>query len=211
MKKRLCAVFIIMTLLVSCFTSMAFGASGTKKMTYYGEVIKKGNTVYCNATVGIYKVNLKTGKVKALKEYDPVGAIQFGNGAGGMKLYKGYLYYMEAGAIGAGLCRVKVTGKAKPQNLLRYVNFNASRFAISKGKIYVEGIDRDSFKNVKRVMKLNGKNAKKTKYKVYNSFKPTNKKGYTIQTVESGVKYTKYLVTPAGKKIKLCSYEYVKM
>ena len=207
MKKRLCAVFIIMTLLVSCFTSMAFGASGTKKMTYYGEVIKKGNTAYCNAKIGIYKVNLKTGKVKALKEYDPEGAVHFGQSAGCMKLYKGYLYYTDGAGIGIALNRVKVSGKSKPQDLLKHIDFTVSAFAISKGKIYLEGTYMDSGKAVKRVMKLNGRNIKKSKFKITNTYKLTNKKGYKIQTVSSGGKGTDYLVTPAGKKIKLCSYD----
>lgn len=195
-----------MTLLVTCFTSMAFGASGTKKSTLYTGVIKKGNTVYCNAKLGIYKVNLKTGKVKALKKYDREGVLYFSQGSTCMKLYKGYIYFMDGAGIGLSLNRVKASGGKKAQNLTTKNNFNVYSFAISKGKIYIEGPSRDTFNDVKRVMKLNGKSAKKSKYKVVNKIKTTNKKGYKIQTKTSGGKSKDYLVTPSGKKYKLCTY-----
>ena len=62
MKKRITAIILIATLILGCFTVASFGASPKKKMTSYYEVLKKGNTVYCSAGNGIYKVNLKNGK-----------------------------------------------------------------------------------------------------------------------------------------------------
>lgn len=209
MKKRLVAVAIMLSLILSCFTTVSFGASSTKKMTAYDDVIKSGNNVYCAAQLGIYKVNLKTGYVKQLYDMDELGAAING-GVYGMKLYKGYVYFTEGGPMVNTLNRVKATGgKAK-----KLANI-CGGYAIKKDKIYYSGYSFYRNKAYKGVMKLNGKNKKKTKYKARTTNKESNSSGYYINSVYEGETwyeddyydtYTEYLVTKDGRSFKLCTY-----
>ena len=154
MKKRITAIILIATLILGCFTVASFGASPKKKMTSYYEVLKKGNTVYCSAGNGIYKVNLKKRQAKRLVtiDADPNGT------AYGMKLHKGYLYYIEPGPMLNHLYRIKTNGKGS-----KYLGL-VSDYVISKNKIYYESYNLDSWKTIRRQMKLNGKSKKKSKY-----------------------------------------------
>ena len=70
MKKKITAIIQMATQMVGCVTVASFGASHKKKMTSYYEVLKKGNTVYCSAGNGIYKVNLKKRQAKRLVTID---------------------------------------------------------------------------------------------------------------------------------------------
>lgn len=213
MKKRMIAVVIMLSLILSCFTIVSFGASGTKKMTTYN-VIKKKNTVYCAAHRGVFKVNLKTGSVKQLYNRDAISAAANG-GTYSMKLYKGYVYFLEGGPMLNTLRRVKTKG-GKAKKLADIPN----SYAIKKNKIYYSGFNTKKGKLYDGVMKLSGKSKKKSKYKAKTTNKETNSPGYYINNVYEGElwygdgygngewhdTYTEYLVVKGGKPIKLCTY-----
>ena len=210
MKKRLTAIILITTLILGCFTVVSFGASPKKKMTVYDEVLKKGNTVFCVATDGIYKVDLKTKNVNCLvkePDFDIIGSPK------SMKFYKGYLYFTRGGAVQDRLYRIKPNGKGKKSLASIYYDY-----AISKNKIYYESYNFDKEKTTRRQMKLNGKSKKSSKYSVRNKCKKTNAKGYSIYHQNNGTvteydegepyyvsKHTDYLKTPGGL-IQLCTY-----
>ena len=171
-------------------------ASKTKKMTVY-YCIKSKSTVYCSNANHIFKVNLKTKKVTILTG----GKCYPGN----LKLKGKYLYYQdiqqgfdENGYAGY-LYRINVKTKAKKKLA------GATDYAIKGKKIYVtaDKIKGDnSIKTTKRVMKLNGKSKKKTKYKAKNACKQTNAKGYYVtddidwDDFDQPANY--YLRTPSG-------------
>lgn len=210
MKKRITAIILIATLILGCFTVASFGYSPKKKMMVYNDVLKKGNTVYCSAGGGIYKVNLKTKQVRRLVWIDP----DYHDTAYGMKLHKGYLYYINPSPMIGYLYRIKTNGTGN--KYLAMVHY----YAISKNKIYYESSNLDSWKRIHRQMKLNGKSKKKSKYTVKKKSKRTNAKGYGIYIQKNGTvreyddyddepyyvyKYTDYLKTPKGL-IKLYTY-----
>ena len=208
MKKRITAIILIATLILGCFTVVSFGASPKKTMKVFNEVVKKGNTVYCSAGDGIYKVDLKTNQAKRLVWLDT----EINGTACGMKLHKGYLYYIEPGPLLSNLYRIKTNGTGR-----KYLALIRS-YAISKNKIYFNSYNFDKNKETRRQMKLNGKSKKKGKYTVKNKYMKTNKNGYGIYTQKNGTaveyfdgdpytvfKYTDYLKTPNGL-IKLGTY-----
>ena len=89
---------------------------------------------------------------------------------------------------------------------------NVVSYAISNGKIYYK-IRNKSEKMVKKSMKLNGSNKKKSRYNVKMKGRKSNKKGYYINQVLTHTDphnnyeyYTDYLVTPSGKRIALSNY-----
>ena len=91
--------------------------------------------------------------------------------------------------------------KTKAKKKLAY----ASYYAIKGKKIYVNAdrLKGDKVKTSKRVMKLNGKSKKKTKYKVKNVYKDTNVSGYYVtDDVDWDDYYDQpanyYLRTPSG-------------
>ena len=214
MKRRIVSLLLITVLILGCFTTVSFGASKKKKMTVYYQVCKVGDVAYCSSEHGLFKADLKNGK--SITVYDEVICE-----AGGMKEYKGYLYFIDYGDISGDLYRVKISNN-KVQRLASVVN----EYAISKKKIYYVGYANiEGSKVKKRVMKLNGKGKKKSSYKVANKYKASNVKGYYIQSkMISKVwktyvddldgetkgyweyKYTDYLVTP-DKQIPLCTYD----
>jgi len=218
-KKRICSIFLIMALIFGSFTTISLGSSNTKKMTAY-KAIKKGNIVYCVATLGVYKVNIKTGKVKRnYYKIDPEDALNM-PGPESIKIRKGYMYVYQQGPVGGFLTRVKLSNGKSKRLASKYGIYD---YAISNGKIYFEGnyfSDDGDVSEVKKVMRLNGKSIKKTKYRAKTTVKKTNSKGYYVKSEYVGQKwwdygdgegeywdyYTDYLVTKSGKKIKLCTY-----
>ena len=65
--KRTISVICMAMMLALCVFSSAVQAKSPKgKMTVYDNVIKSGKCVYCCDGYRIYRVNLKTGKVKNL-------------------------------------------------------------------------------------------------------------------------------------------------
>lgn len=198
MKKRLISILLVATLLLGCFTTVSFGASKTKKMTDYYEVIKSGKYAYCAAGSCLYKVNLKTKSKKKLAKI-PAYVTD-------MKLYKGYIYFKGAEATGSSLYRVTKNGKG-----LKRLGTIDDHYAISGNRIYYEvyieqwddDYEIDYSYTCTYSMKLNGTDKRKdNSYKVIESHKRSNKKGYKINSVRKGdVQYKFYLKIPSGKKI----------
>lgn len=171
MKKRIIPILLIMVLVITMFTPFSMAASKTKKMTLY-DVVKSGKYAYAGTDNAIYKVNIKTGKVRKMKSFGEDTYF------GGMRLYKGYLYYLvDDDSLNSNLFRMNVkTGKIK--RLVSYSEANI-QFAIRKSKIYYMVEDEIGHK-YKRVMKLNGKSKRKSSYKVSNSWKKTNSSKYKL-------------------------------
>ena len=204
MRKKIIAVLIAVAFL-AVFTPMtSFASSGSVKMTGYDQVIKKGNTVYCAGTKGIYKVILKNGKVKSKKRlitleniFSPESYLS------AMKLKGKYLYYLASSeGTGGAIERVKTTGgKSK---LLATVPLWGDYFvyAIKGSKIYYYKIKYDNDYNVvgtpKSVMSVNGKNKSKTSKKAVLKHKKSNASGYSVKIKTSGGYYKDYLKTPKG-------------
>ena len=201
-------VAVLALSIVSSSVCLSFGASPKISKAY--DVIKKGKYVYCCAYNGIYRVNIKTGGKKRIVKEKAPGIHR----PSSMVLYKGYLYYIDEAVIGASLYRVKTTGKNK--------KFLASvyNFAVKKSGIYYTAPNRDFDKVVKRKMKLNGKNKRKSAYRVKTKYKRSNNRGYYVKDkvtvlskeydyeLEGYWKKTRtdeYLITPSNR-IKLCSY-----
>ena len=201
MKKRIISILLVATLILGCFTVTSFGATTTKTMTTYSEVIKSGKYAYCAAGSYIYRVNVNT---KSKKRIAKVSAY-----VTDMKMYKGYIYFKGAHNTGTYLYRVKKTGK-----YLKKIAPSVEDYAISGSRIYyrvyvdryddVNDVDR-SYTTV-RSMKLNGTNKRSAKsYKVKEIYKRTNTKGYRITSRynEDDGKFTFYLKFPSGKKVFL--------
>lgn len=202
MKRSSKSLIFILILAVAVAFSFAVpaesvsAASKTKKMSVY-DCIKSGDTVYCTNDHYIFKVDLKTKNVTIL-----TGGKCYPNM---LKLKGKYLYYRDShqgfavkGYTGE-LYRINVKTKAKKK--LAY----ASYYAIKGKKIYVNAdrLKGDKVKTSKRVMKLNGKSKKKTKYKVKNVYKDTNVSGYYVtDDVDWDDYYDQpanyYLRTPSG-------------
>ena len=210
-KVSLCLLLsVIVITAMTCVTDNAYAASKTKQMKVYTSVYKSGNTVYCCSTKGISKVNLKTGKVKLLKD----AVYYYHHGFSDMKKKGKYLYYFSewSWAGDTELYRLNTkTGKAK-KIISGYKNKKITyieNYVISGKKIYVSGYrsgeDMDRGKYVKLKMKLNGKSKKKTSVKAKMIEVETNAKGYTVEEVENsdGDIVTCYLRTPSGKKYYL--------
>ena len=209
------ASILIAMLVITMTAPQAMAASGgTKKMTVYNEVIKKGKYAYCSAYHGIYKVNLKTGTKKRLVAFND----RYGNYdlyAEYMAIRKGYLYYIDYWVINGHLHRVKISGKGKKS--LGQVN----AYAIKGNKLYYTRWSDNGEKILKKRMKLNGKKKRKSSFNVDNKVKKTNAKGYRVKSALNDSVwvydyqgggyivteyYTQYLVKPSGKRIKLCDY-----
>lgn len=178
--RKILSVLLMVMLFVSVAAPQSFAASKTKKMKTYRTIVK-GKYAYCTTYKGIYRVNIKTGKKKLLvKENGALNGWKYTN----LKLYKGYLYFTEDRDDNYNhvLYRVKTSGKSRKE--LGAVK----SYAISDGKIYYtmmkdEDPDDDLGPGniVKKQMKLNGKNKKKSKYDVKMTLKKTNKKGYYVR------------------------------
>ena len=111
-----------------------------------------------------------------------------------MKKKGNYLYYVH-GSEGTywELQRTNVkTGKTKTLGKM------CTDYAIRNGKIYGEfwKVTDDDEKPYYRVMKMNGKNKKKTSKKPAMKTKKTNAKGYSVKYKERGSYVKTYLKTP---------------
>ena len=202
------ASVLIALMIITMTAPHAMAASGgTKKMTVYNSVLKKGNTVYCATYSGLYKVKLRNKKVVSKKRL-----VKASHGITDMKIKGRYLYYKAYSPIGASLHRVNLnTGKAKAVFALgrgRFKNYEAidvMSYAFKGNKLYAKidyydgRTDEDYTKTF--VAKLNGKSAKVTSVKVINKNKTTNKKGYKIveKTLYDDFTNKSYLKTPKGK------------
>ena len=216
MRKRLVAVALTMILMISICTPVSMAStSKTIKMTTYSDVLKDGNTVYCNTFLGISKVDLTNGKVSLFvknPDYDYLGF-------DGMKIHKGYLYYFRNGTAIASTLLYRINLKSKKKQVLASAGsktfYGIDGYAIKKNKLYITGWKDKGNKEitVKRVAKLNGKSKKKTSIKVKNYWKTekkTNAAGYellyNLEDYDEDEGYgtvSWYLLTPEGDEYYL--------
>lgn len=182
-------------------TGNVYAASKTKKMTAYRNTLKAGNIVYCTNGITIYKVNLSNSSVKKLTT-SKIGYTTY------LKKKGNYLYYLEMTQYGAG-CRIsRINLKTGKRTTL--AKNTGPEYAISGKKIYYRyaKVTDNDFKYYKRVMKLNGKTKKKTKYKASINSKLTNANGYkVIADLDpddwSRVEYTNYYLKTPNEDIFL--------
>lgn len=168
-KVRIAIILSIVVSLIFSSMTVSYGATKTKRMNVYDEVIVKGNYAYCSTPEGLYKVNIDTLYKKRLirsDEYTPISS---------MRIYKGYIYFFRGGPIMSNLYRMKLNGKNKKR--LRQV----CDYVISGGMIYYTTYNSSFTKTFRRVMKRNGKGVKVSKYNVCSKSKPTNKSGYRVR------------------------------
>lgn len=196
MKKRslllLSAVFIL-TLIMTVNSAAAdtFASTKSKKQDAF-DCIKVKNTVYCRDSQKIFKVNLKTRKVKLLKKIDCGPMIKKGN----------YLYFAtEYDYESSRVYRLNIkTGKGKYLTKpLSLVDFTV------KGKRLYYRYTASSGKKKCKYIPLSGKKKPKAaRYPGGGKYRKSNVKGYSINwpdplTVDSTVPYNYYLKTPKGK------------
>lgn len=209
--RTLIASLLMALMVVSLSAPEAMAKSKTKTMTAYDQVIVNGGYAYCAAYDGLYKVNLKTESKKLLV---PAADPEARTTVGEMKIYKGYLYYTNGGVVSPKLYRIKLSGKNK-----KFLG-NIVNYAISNGRIYYTTRSK-SGKILKKSMKLDGTNKKKSSYKVKMTYKNSNKSGYHIDQVltqsdphydeitglyDYTEYYTECLITPSEEEIAIDSY-----
>lgn len=95
-----------------------------------------------------------------------------------MKLYKGYLYYIDEVDPSYSYTLHRVNIKTKKRTKILKAITTDMQYAIVKSKLYVTYHDTLNDKYVRKVMKLNGKSKKNTKIKVcttdYDLYFPTS-------------------------------------
>ena len=193
------SITLILTLVIAPIDTYA--ASKTKKMVAYRNTLKVNNMVYCTNGITIYKVNLSNGSVKKLTT-SKVGYTTH------LKKKGNYLYYLEMTQYGAG-CRIsRINLKTGKRTTL--AKNTGPKYALVGKKIYYRyaKTTNNGPKYYKRVMKLNGKSKKKTKFKAVINSKLTNANGYMViddlnSDDWSSVAYTNYYLRTPGKDIFL--------
>lgn len=176
--RRICLMLVCFAVALAFLPGLSdnynvHAAKKVKKMKVY-QCIKSGDTVYCSNDFHIFKVDLNTEDVTIM-----TGGACYPN-----KLYlKGkYLYYRDSfqGFDLKGYCgylyRINVETMTKKK--LAPVDM----YAIQGNKIYytVGKLKGNNIKTYKKVMELDGKSKKKTKYTAKNSYKDTNTAGYYV-------------------------------
>ncbi|MBQ9155514.1 MAG: hypothetical protein IJ137_01890 [Eubacterium sp.] len=194
MKKKLLLMFAFV--LMAGFVSMNTDAAA-KKMTAY-KVIKSGNTVYCTgdgSSMGIYKVNLKNGKVKRLVK-NPLNG-DYGDYWFSCMAKKGnYLYYYCNQSADIDLRRVNIkTGKSKVLCSKGSGALEMKGYVLSGSRIYYR-CSKNYGPKKSYVMKNNGKAKKSTSVKAVMKKKYSNAKGYRTFSETKGNYISFYLKTP---------------
>ena len=170
------SMMLIVTFAVAPIDSYA--ASKMVKSTTYSNTLKSGSFVYCTNGNKLFKVNLRTGKVKTMCKAK-VGYIT------NLKIKNKYIYFneMSLGTTGGRLNRISLKS-GKKQVLAK--NNVYPKYAIKGKKIYYEysKVSKNGSKVTrhKRVMNLNGKKKKSTKVKIKMNSKLTNAKGYMVDS-----------------------------
>lgn len=192
MTKKILISMMIVAIAIAFMPVNTFAASKTEKTKFY-EVYKDGNTVYCATTKAIYKVKVTDkGKYKSKEKIAKAGEHLY---IRNLKK-KGEYLYVTANTEGTPMMlgRVKTDG-GKIKNL---VTEELEGVAIKGKKIYYSYYS-DSGKLVKKEMKLNGKDKKKSKVKPVSVDKRTNAKGYKLIVKYHDDYEVYYLKTPKGK------------
>ena len=169
----LVSVIFLVTLVSFLPTSSAHAA--TKPTKVYNQVIKSGKYAYCNAGNGIFRVDLKSGKIKKLVN-DPGVYGHYGRMAKKGK----YLYYIRYSTdFRAEFFRVKTSG-GKVKQLAGFLSQNGfvTKYMIKGKKIYYQ--EQYNLTRTNKVMKLNGKSKKNSNRKAKWKIGTSNKAGYSI-------------------------------
>ena len=186
---------MVLAIAVAFMPANTFAASKTAKMKAYDQVIKSGNTVYCAGAEGLYKVKVKKGKVvskKLLSRAESFGAYSYYSG---MKKKGGHIY-AQVSTEGPAFYLDRIKTKSGAYKTLEGANDQGPIvYAIKSKKIYYKAQDSKT----KKVMKLNGKNKKKTSTKPVMKHAKSNAKGYSVIMKSKGDKIVTYLKTPKGK------------
>ena len=198
-------LIIVSMMSVICFCGTVTASGKTVKSTVYHQVIKTGDSAYCNCDYGICKVNLKTGEVTWLLKL-PKSWVGI-SGYGYMKIEGEYLYYenRSGSAYTTSVNRINLRSKEN-QVLARSSGMDSKKpyyiisYAIKDCKLYVSGY------KVNWVMELNGESKEKSSARIILTHRKSNKKGYSIiqkgDLEEKG--YAKwYLKKPNGERIYL--------
>lgn len=206
-KNRTLKLITLIMIIISLFfssTIISFGATKTKKMTVYDEVIKSGRYLYCCDRYRIYRVDIKTKRILNLVKR--TGAPDEGYGSMRKKgKYIYCLYYMQG--EDTDIFKLKTTKKS-PKKLNKRILY-VDDYYLSKNRFYYSGWELPSANHVNRVMKLNGKSVKKSNVKCKNLRKKSNAKGYRVivkDDMNGNVK--SWLRFPNGKKMALGKYTY---
>ena len=169
MTKKFFISMMIVAIAIAFMPVNTFAASKTEKTNFY-EVYKSGNTVYCATTKAIYKVKVtEKGKVKSKKKVAKAGEHLY---VYHLKKKGKYLYFL---AYTEGTASIISRVKANGGKIKTLDGGEIDGVAIKGKKIYYSYYS-DSGKLVRKEMKLNGKDKKKTKVKAVSVFKKTNAK-----------------------------------
>jgi len=201
MKKRIVAFMIMIAISAGLVPTPVLAASKVK-MVAYDQVIKKGNTIYCAGSgTNIYKIKVRNGEVVDKKKIVSSSWGSEYSSINRMKKRGKYLYYVEwtEGTLW-WLKRVNIkTGKVNTLCTM------GDQYAFKKNKLYVKKWKtQDLIKRTTRVMKLNGKNKKKTSKRVVMKRKKSNAKGYSVKIISftdyygDPISASTYLKTPKG-------------
>ncbi len=211
MKRQLISLTLVFIVAIAFTASPAFAASKVR-MTVYDQVIKSGNYVYCPAEGdGFYKVRMQEDEVvqdgvqRLVRTHFVRGGYTYNMH---MKKMGKYLYYIE-GSEGTyyKLRRVNLT-TGKRQMVANY----GTEYAIRGHKIYAQ-ISKDNWEDSYtryRVMKMDGKNKKKTSARPAMKTKRSNVKGYSVSYVEHWVKEPEpeTIAPPEEKPLAEDDYDY---
>lgn len=190
--KKFALLFVALVVAVMFIPQPVSAAS--KSMTTYNQVIKIDKTVYCTDGHGIFRVSLKSGKVKTLVSFvDEMDWRTIAN----MKSKGKYIYFVDySDSIEANIMRVSKS-KANARVLAQVEWLKG--YAIYKNNIYYTSDEPGKMK-----MALNGKSKKKTKYRAIMKEKNTNKKGYSVLSyIDDEGYFVSFLKTPKGKEYLL--------
>ena len=220
MKKKWEAIVLMLALLFLMMVSPVFAGS-TINSTLYNRVLKENKVVYCTGAGGIYKVKVKSGKVKSSKKLVKASVAYGKNCLYGSMIKDGdYLYYCKDNYMGPQGTYYRVNIKSKTKNKLTGMLDMPENFVINEEKIYYDYYeeiwddysDDPIFEGYRtKSMNLDGSSKQFVDVKVKTSYKKSNDANYSVVMKKSG-KYVKdYLKTPKGKyylgKVKI-SHKY---
>lgn len=196
MRKKSILIITVLVLTITLLPAGAFADSALKKsnsraisMTVYDDVIKSGNTLYCNTAAGIYKVKVRNGKVRSKKLLVEGPGIE--DSYINMKLKGKYLYFIVRDVENREkLWRVK-TSTGRVQVLTKWIYGEdmdppgSLAYVIKGQKIYYRWNapwDAKAPYKSNVVMKLNGKGKKKSGRMIYMADKKSNTRKYSVRT-----------------------------
>ena len=210
-KRRSGLLVAILICVMTMLFSGTFEAAGTKRMTVYNKLVRKGNMVCCivggryDKKAAIVAVDIRSGSAKRVAYYPTYDLT-------GMMIKGSYLYFLIKGqdysSKSYDLYRVNLsTGKKK------YLASEISGYAISGNNIYFRKVLRKNgypyniigYKNM--IMKLSGQSKRSSSVKALNKHKNTNAPEYKVLKEEQVGYLRYYLLKPTNEKIYIGQFE----